>query len=152
MLSALLSCTQTPCVRPELACRCNGGLLPQLCFVFWTSFTLTSRLRHSVVNGCIHPAEYYHKGRVCCDGVCDCCRACADVSDFAAYVGGLDGDGAPHGLGAWHDTYKHGELLVGCVARITIDHYRSCFSVCCFLHLLGSACCDAHTYGTRVCP
>ena len=67
--------------------------------------------------GCMHAAEYYHKGMACCDDICDCCKSCTDITDHVAYVGGLDSDGAPHGLGAWHDTSKHGELLVGCVLR-----------------------------------
>jgi hypothetical protein len=68
--------------------------------------------------------EYYHKGRRACRWLCCCCRSCRHVTDRVAYVGGLDSNGAPHGLGAWHDTYKHGELLVGygfvtCCFRLT---------------------------------
>lgn len=36
-----------------------------------------------------------------------------------AYVGGLDDRGAPHGVGAWSDSYKHGEFLVGCAPAST---------------------------------
>lgn len=38
------------------------------------------------------------------------------------YVGGLDSTGAPHGMGAWHDTHKDGELLIGCAARPLACH------------------------------
>lgn len=33
----------------------------------------------------------------------------------AQYVGGLNASGAPHGIGVWMDSYRHGEFLVGCV-------------------------------------
>lgn len=81
----------------------------------------------------MHAAEYYHKGRSWCDGPCGCCRSLTTVSDRAAYVGGLDSDGAPHGLGAWHDTHKHGELLVGCVLHSPHSLLSFCelFSVTC---------------------
>lgn len=32
----------------------------------------------------------------------------------AQYVGGLNAGGAPHGIGVWMDSYRHGEFLVGC--------------------------------------
>eukprot|EP00892_Ulva_mutabilis_P006050 jgi/Ulvmu1/3817/UM018_0028.1 len=31
----------------------------------------------------------------------------------AQYVGGLNASGAPHGIGVWMDSYRHGEFLVG---------------------------------------
>ena len=44
--------------------------------------------------------------------------------DKVTYVGGLDSDGAPHGMGAWHDTHKEGELLIGCAACSRIEQLR----------------------------
>lgn len=41
------------------------------------------------------------------------CRGHQTV-EKVSYVGGLDSNGAPHGMGAWHDTHKYGELLIGC--------------------------------------
>lgn len=34
-------------------------------------------------------------------------------------MGGLDENGAAHGIGAWHDTHDEGELFVGCAALKT---------------------------------
>jgi hypothetical protein len=37
-----------------------------------------------------------------------------DRGSRVEYVGGLDEQGAPHGLGVWYDACSKGELLMGC--------------------------------------
>lgn len=42
----------------------------------------------------------------------------------AQYVGGLNASGAPHGIGVWMDSYRHGEFLVGCAStRALLPHW-----------------------------
>eukprot|EP00892_Ulva_mutabilis_P003595 jgi/Ulvmu1/1607/UM111_0036.1 len=41
------------------------------------------------------------------------CSCTGGTAHTAIYVGGLDANGAPHGIGAWADSYKHGEVLFG---------------------------------------
>lgn len=60
-----------------------------------------------------------------------------------SYVGGLDSSGLPHGIGAWHDTHKEGELLVGCEAdstdmiHVSLNCQHGLYSGSCVLTAIG---------------